>query len=114
MEELERFTHPIELAHEAIVVELLELAVGGEEWIHQRVVAHERADLAHERSAHPGDPLFIVRRAAHVGGEGVAIRTDDERDGVGEGAVEVEEEGEWAVGIAARGGLVLDELVGHR
>ena len=112
VQQRERVTHSLELAEQPVVVELLELPVGCEKWRDERVVAHERADLTHEGSSHPRDPLLVVRRAAEVRGEGVAVRADYQLYGVGQRAIEIEEKSE-RTGSAAPRHLVCGLLVSH-
>ena len=83
---------PGERARPRVVVREPEGAVPLEERLDVLRGAHERAQLRAERGPDARDPLR-VRRAAAVALEGLAHRLEDERDGVHEGAVEIEQDG---------------------
>ena len=102
VEALDEGRNPVEGAGEAVVVLVLEGAVGADQVLKVVVVARVLAELPHERSADRGHPLLDGRARPLARVEGVLHRPDEEFERVDEGAVQVEEDDGVTV-RAARG-----------
>ena len=94
LEQRERFADALELAQHLVVMRALELAVGEDHPLRLLLGRNEVAHLRDERRADAGDPLLVGRRGPAVRVEGVVKGGEEERDRIGERAVEIEEEGE--------------------
>ena len=91
----ERVADAFELAQHLVVMRALERAIAGDHLLRLVFVRNEVAHLRDERCADPRDPFLIGgNRVGAVSGEGMVKCREEERDGVGERAVEIEEQRE--------------------